>query len=202
MGVESHSPRLKTVTSTHLLEALRDPDNRTVWRDYVERYRPVIVAHARRLGLADTDAEDVAQETLTAFCLAYRDGKYDRSKGRLRDWLFGIARNQLHNWCRRRRAEAPAAADSGVFAGLAAEDEWEPLWEQQWRDAVLRQCLEEIRVEVDPRTLAAFELFAAQGWSAQRVAEHLGVTTNAVFLAKHRILKRVRELLPQMEECW
>jgi RNA polymerase sigma-70 factor (ECF subfamily) len=201
MSAEAQTARLKTVTSTHLLEALRDPGNRTVWRNYVERYRPVVVAHARRLGLSDTDAEDVAQETLVAFCQAYRDGKYDRSKGRLRDWLFGIARNQLRNWCRRRGAEAPAAS-SGVFEGLAAEDEWEQLWERQWRDAVLRQCLEEIRAEVDPRTFEAFERFASQGWPAQRVAEHLGVTTNAVFLAKHRILKRVRELLPHLEEVW
>jgi DNA-directed RNA polymerase specialized sigma24 family protein len=48
----------------------------------------------------------------------------------------------------------------------------------------------------------AFELFAKDGLSAQEVAEQLGMTTNAVYLAKQHILKRIRELLPYMEEAY
>jgi RNA polymerase sigma-70 factor (ECF subfamily) len=67
---------------------------------------------------------------------------------------------------------------------------------------VIRQCLEEVRREFDAKSVEAFELFAWKGLPAQRVAEELGVTPNAVFIAKHRIMKRIKDLLPRMEEIW
>ena len=57
----------KTTTTTAMLEGLRDPGNETVWRDFDERYRPVLIGFAQRLGLTAADAEDAAQETLLAF---------------------------------------------------------------------------------------------------------------------------------------
>ena len=162
--------------------------------------------YARRLGLAEADAEDVAQQTLTSFCTSYRSGNYDREKGRLRDWLFGIARNEFRNWCRRRRQREVQVGSTedqtDFFAQLADEDHLQRSWEQEWRETLLRECLQEVRREVDSKTFAAFELFASAGWPAKHVAEQLGLTSNAVFIAKHRVLKRVRELLPQLETVW
>lgn len=202
-------PNLTTVTNTALLEGLKNPGNQVVWQDFVERYRPMIVRYARRFGLDDTDAEDAAQQALIAFCTAYRDGKYDREKGRLRVWLFGIARNQLLNL---RRHEAGHAAherqvvnapnETTFFARIGDDDQMEKVWDEEWRDSVLRQCLEEVRREFDAKTIQAFELFAWKGLPAQEVADQIGVTSNAVFISKHRVMKRIRELLPQMEEAW
>jgi DNA-directed RNA polymerase specialized sigma24 family protein len=67
---------------------------------------------------------------------------------------------------------------------------------------VLQQCLEEVRRDVDPKSVEAFELFAWKGLSAQEVADRLGMTPNAVFIAKHRILRRIRDLAQQMEHIW
>ena len=206
MAGSDPEPTLATCTSTYLLEGLKNPDNQTVWRQYVERYRPLLVRHGRRLGLGADDAEDVAQHALLSFCKAYQGGKYDRDKGRLRDWLFGNVRNEIRNWRRQHQqrevqvASRPSQTD--FFAQLGDEDRWEQVWEQEWRDAVMRQCLQEVRREVDPKTFEAFELFASRGWPAARVAEQLGLTANAVFIAKHRILRRIRELLPRMETVW
>lgn len=199
-------PQLQTVTSTSLLEGLREPGNATIWERFVERYRPMIVRYAQRLGLNESDAQDAAQQALIAFCTSYQKGGYQREQGRLREWLFGIARNQILNLRRKgyRRevqiADAPSQTD--FFAQQSDGNQLESIWEEEWRQAVLRQCLEEIRRDFDARSLEAFELFAWKGWPAQKVAEHLGITPNAVFIAKHRIMKRIRELLPRMEEVW
>ena len=206
MNESSKPVTLGTVTSTSLLEGLHDRDNRTIWHNFVERYRPMIAGYAHRMGLGSEDAEDAAQATLIAFCEAYQAGRYEREQGRLRSWLFGIARNQIRNLMKkRRRREVQVAGDSQAtdfFARIEDDDELERLWDQQWRDAVLKQCLEEVRKEVDVRSLEAFDLFARQGWSAQKVADHLNMSANAVFLVKHRILKRIREVMPRMEEIW
>jgi RNA polymerase sigma-70 factor (ECF subfamily) len=197
---------LTTVTSTHLLDGLRDPGNSAIWQQYIDRYRPMLVSYAQRVGLSGTDAEDVAQLTLVSFCTAYQQGKYDRERGRLRVWLFGIARNQIANWRRRKRSKEVQIGDepgeSDFFAAVQDEKELETLWDREWREAVMAQCLSEVRREVEPKTFEAFELFAGKGLPADQVAEKLGMTANAVFGAKRRILRRVRELLPQLEEVW
>lgn len=197
---------LHTVTSTLLLDGLRDPNNHTVWRDYVDRYRPLLVDYARRLGLLPADAEDVAQQVLMAFATAYREGKYDPQKGRLRSWLFGIARTTIRNWRSRQQAREIQVAESGestgFFAQIEDEDHLERLWEERWQQAVLQQCLVEVRREVEDKTYRAFELFARLGRPAREVADELGISQNAVFGAKRRVLRRIREILPQLEEVW
>jgi RNA polymerase sigma-70 factor (ECF subfamily) len=195
-----------TVTSDSLLAGLEDPANETVWRGYVERYRPMLVRWFCRVGLAAADADDVAQDVLIAFANAYREGKYDRERGRLRAWLFGIARTMLRGFHRRqsRKVRVADLDDDGRSAldDVAAPDELTAAWEQEWRDAVLRQCLEEVQREVTPQTYQAFELFARGGLAARDVAARLGMSENAVFGAKHRVLARIRELQPEIERIW
>jgi RNA polymerase sigma-70 factor (ECF subfamily) len=202
----SERPELNTITSASLLDGLRDHANRTVWQQFAARYQPMLVRYARRLGLAEADAEDAAQQTLIAFSESYRDGKYDPLKGRLRVWLFGIARNQVRNLRRRIGQHEMQVVDetqhTGFFARLPDDDVFERIWEEEWRDAVVRQCLAEVAREFDERTLRAFELFAWKGQTAQEVAQQLDMTPNAVFIAKHRVMKRIRALIPRMEEIW
>jgi RNA polymerase sigma-70 factor (ECF subfamily) len=196
---------LTTVTSTTLLQGLKD-ENRTVWRDYVDRYRPMVVGYARRLGLRPADAEDVAQEAVLEFATAYRAGRYDRSRGRLRSWLFGITRTLVKNAHRRqRRRELQVRTEEGetdFFARLPDDAAMEELWEAEWQSAVLRQCMAEARAEVHARTWEAFDLFACQQLPASEVARRLGLSENAVFCAKQRVLRRIRELAAALEQVW
>lgn len=195
---------LQTVTSTSLLEGLCDPDNRTVWLDFVERYRPLVVGYGRRAGLANDDAEDLAQQSLLAFSEAYRDRKYERARGRLRDWLFGIVGNQLKNLrrARARRAERFPETRSGAAFDVPSENELERLWEDEWQDAVARECLAQVRREVSATTFRAFELYALGDRSADEVARELDLSADAVYGAKRRILRRIRDLQPFVEDVF
>lgn len=202
----TEQPHLNTITSITLLEGLRDHQNQTVWRAFAERYQPMLLRYGRRMGLSGADADDAAQQTLIAFSESYREGKYDPLKGRLRVWLFGIARNQIRNLRRRvgqqEKQVADASEATGFFARVPDDDVFEKIWEEEWRDALVRQCLAEAAREFDTQTIRAFELFAYRGGTAKEVAAQLGMTPNAVFIAKHRVMKRIRDLLPRMEEIW
>lgn len=203
---EEPSHIFQTVTNTFLLDGLRGNQNQTIWQQFVDRYRPMIVRFAIRHGLSEADAQDAAQQTLVTFCTAYQQGRYEREQGRLRFWLFGIARNQIRS-SRRRVARREVqinddTAGTGFFERQEDDPELERAWDEEWREAVIRQCLDEVRREFDAKSVEAFELFAWKGWPAQQVADHLGTTPNAVFIVKHRIMKRIKELLPQMEEVW
>lgn len=206
MSRDDNPTILRTITNTQLLDDLRNPGNETVWQQFVNRYMPMIVKYAVRAGLRSADADDAAQQTMIAFCTAYQQGKYDREKGRLRFWLYGIARNQIKSVFKRRAKQevqvAEDTAQTDFFARQPDEADLEKVWEEEWREAVLRQCLEEVHREFDAKSIEAFELFAWKGLPAQEVAERLDMTPNAVFIVKSRILKRIRELVPDMEKIW
>jgi RNA polymerase sigma-70 factor (ECF subfamily) len=191
---------LETVTSTSILNGLRDAENQTAWRLYVDRYRPLLVGFVTHMGVPPEDAEDIAQETLLAFSEAFREGRYERSQGRLKSWLFGMARNKLaHHF--RSRARHPTEALEGEMTGTGQSGA-EEAWDREWRRRVVEQCLSQVRSEVQPLTWRAFNPFALDDRPTQEVAEALGITRNAVFLAKSRILRRLKELLIVMEEIW
>lgn len=198
-----------TVTSTDLLRGLERSDNRQVWQQFVDRYRPLIVRYAQKVaGMPADDADEAAQASLIAFAEAYQRGCYDREKGRLRKWLFGIATNQIKNLARKRalnrEVQIPdGTTGMGFMSGIIDDDsELEKKWEEDWRQGAYQQCLLEVRGHFDAKTVEAFVQYAQKGRPAQEVAQELGISRNAVFLAKHKILKRIRELIPVMEEAW
>jgi DNA-directed RNA polymerase specialized sigma24 family protein len=83
--------RVEWTTTTQVLSDLRASNESPAWQEFDRHFRKVVVSFARHSGLAADEAEDAAQETMLAFVKAFRDGKYDSEKGRLRDWLFGVA---------------------------------------------------------------------------------------------------------------
>lgn len=195
---------MQTVTSTTLLDGLKSPENAAAWDRYVNRYRPVLVGFARSLGVPEDEAEDVAQATLLEFSRAYCAGRYRKDRGRLRSWLFGIARNEIRAWTRRRRRSPRLADDEGLGLENVPEsrDRLQELWDEEWRAAVLRECLHEVSREVGEATFEAFRRFAIDRRPARDVSIELGISENAVFLAKRRVLRRARELVPLMEDVW
>ena len=68
--------------------------------------------------------------------------------------------------------------------------------------AVLRACLDEVKDQVNPTTMSAFDLYVFEDWPVEKVAEHLDMTPNAVYIAKTRVLAHVREIRAAMEEIW
>jgi RNA polymerase sigma factor (sigma-70 family) len=175
------------------------------WQRFEERFRPMVFAFARKLGLNETDAQDAAQETMVAFLEAYRGGRYDRTKGRLRSWLFGIAHRRVIDALRNRAREVRVSDKTELTAFLENIEDTDPaeaVWEREWRRAVLHACVAEVARDVYPETLAAFDLYVLQQWPVERVAEQLGITTNAVYIAKNRVMTRIREIRSRIEEAF
>lgn len=185
------------VTTSTILTRLERHDD-PVWSMFVDRFRRPILAFARDAGLGGDAAEDVAQETLLAFTEAFRAGKYVRAEGRLSSWLFGIANNKVREE-RRRAARPDRSPGEPDGADRIASIPWDDAraasrWEDAWRREVLAICLERVREEVEDNTYLAFEAHALRNQPADAVAHDLGIARSTVFVAKHRVLTRIREL--------
>jgi RNA polymerase sigma factor (sigma-70 family) len=192
-------------TNTALLVGLREPRNETVWREFSDRYGPLLISFGIRLGLSRHEAEDAAQETLLAFVTSYRQGRYDRAKGRLRSWLSGIAVNKIQDVKRRREKEV-AIGDGSRTTGFLEQfpdpHSITQIWETEWQQAVIKTCMDKVSGQVEPTTMRAFELFALKEWAADEVASHLGISRNAVYKAKNHVLSRMRSMQKDLEDIW
>ena len=194
---------MEWLTTSTVLASLRDFNNQAAWDRFVSRFREPIHRFARTVGLGESDADDVAQETLVAFAESYRRGGYDPEKGRLSQWLFGIAQRKALDERRKgaRRARGGNSSESMPIDQLAIQDEaslWAS-WDQQWEEALLEKCLEQVRIEVEPVTYHEFELVVRESQDAAEAAAALGVPIKTIYNAKHRVLKRIRELRSELE---
>ncbi|MDZ4752946.1 MAG: RNA polymerase sigma factor [Phycisphaerae bacterium] len=195
-----------TRTTTAMLEALHDAANEPAWEAFDARYRPILVGFARNLGLTDSDAADVAQETLVRFIQDYREGKYDRTKGRLGAWLVGIARYRILDLRRKRSTRHEVQSDGAVAnaVGDLDPDRLQAAWDAEHRQAIMREAMTELRqtTKTDERTIRAFELVVAHGRAPQQVAEELSISVHDVYLAKSRVAQRLREIVERLESTY
>lgn len=184
-------------TTTRLLTGLFDPRDRQAWEQFDGRYRPLIVAYAKRRGLQDSDAEDVAQETVADFVKAYREGQYDRSRGRLRDWLRGFAVRRIARFLAQRGRQIGAIGGEGapeIVSSAPDRDAPDQVWKEEWERRVLAVCKEHIGKEFGEEYRYVFEEYILKGRPSGAVAKELHVTRNAVYICKAKIMARVREI--------
>jgi len=201
-GARKEREAVLTRTSTTLLEGIRDDSNHAAWEEFDSRYRPLLLAVGRRLNLHVADCEDAAQDALTAFIEGYRRGSYHRQQGRLRDWLTGIMAHKVRDLQRRQLRSERVVADAAAHMADDVDAAVATVMGEEWARAMLRQCLEEIRRDISTQMYQSFELSALQLWPARQVSQRLGITVDAVYQNKTRVLTRLRELLPKMEEAW
>lgn len=188
-------------TRLSLLVRLRDSHDDRAWAEFVELYAPLIHGFACKQGLQDADAADLMQEVFRAVARAIKRFDYDAQRGTFRGWLFTVVRNKLHTFLLRRKREGRGSGDSAVQDLLAeqAAPEEDPaeVWERECERRRFDWAAERARQEVHEATWQAFWRAAVEGQSGQEVAQALGIRVAAVYLAKSRVMARIKEHLKQ-----
>ena len=185
-----------TPTRASLLERLHDAEDPMAWNDFFERYRPLVFSVARQRGCSPHTAEEVVQDVMLAVFERGAVFRHDPSRGRFRDWLGGVVRRKVA--ARRRSPSERFRGQSESAIHLpeleAAGDEPDAAWEAAFERAALAFLLDVVRREMSPRVFQAFELFTLEECSGAEVARITGLTRNAVYLARRKVLRRLREL--------
>lgn len=183
-------------TSLSLLDRLKAAGpEASDWSRLHGIYLPLIGRWLSRVpGLGD-ESGDLAQEVLI---VVFREvPRFDRRReGSFRAWLRRVTVNKVRNYCRKRRRRPTVGLDSANEflerlsdpSGDLARD-----WDRDHDKHVVEKLLALVRPTVSATTWAAFQRFGVDGIPANRVAEELCVSENAVILAKSRVLKRLRE---------
>ena len=187
-------------TSETLIARVKDPADAAAWNDFVAIYRPVIYRMARRRAMQDADAHDVAQKVLLAVSQAIERWEPGQDRPPFRAWLATLSRNAILNVLSRRRPDAAtgssqtleilheqAATDPQTTAELALES----------RRETLRWATEQIRGEFSEAIWKMFWETAVTGRAVTDVAADLGRTTGAVYMARFRVMQRLKEKIEE-----
>lgn len=190
-------------TRASLLIRIRDQADREAWSQFVEIYAPLIYGFGRNRGLQDSDAADLTQDVLQSVAGAISRLDYDPRKGTFRSWLFTIVRNRLRNQLKAKARREQASGDSGVADRIEAEpsreDNWETTWQRDHQQRLFAWAASQVEAEVEPRTWQAFWKTTVDGEPGRAVAEELGMTLASVYLAKSRVMAKLRTLVREAE---
>jgi RNA polymerase sigma-70 factor (ECF subfamily) len=192
-----------THTTTALLQGLHEEGGNAAWAVLDRRYRPIVTGLARRLGLSDQDAMDVAQDTMIRVLAEYRDGRYDRERGRMRSWLLSIARTRIADVHRKRAVRREARGESAMVS-IPKEQELKDIWSTERRFVVLREALADLQAtsKTSDRSILAFEMLVFHRRSVSDVADELDMSENDVYLAKSRIARKLKDTVQQLESLY
>jgi RNA polymerase sigma factor (sigma-70 family) len=190
-------------TRPSLLVRIRDPRDGPAWSQFVEIYAPLIYGFSRKTGLQDADAADVTQEVLRSVAGAVNNLEYDPQRGSFRGWLFTIVRNRLRNFQGRKPPDA-GSGDTGVHQRLleqpAPEADQASWWDQEYDRQVFHWAASQVRNDFQGSTWQAFWQTAVEGKSGKEVARELQMTVAAVYLAKGRVMARLKEQIQLIQE--
>lgn len=183
-------------TSLSLLQRVRARDA-VAWDEMVSIYRPLVDRWCRRAGLQEADVADLGQEVFKSVAHGIDKFRRDNPGQSFRKWLHAITRNKLNDHFRLREREMPAAGGSDALSRLLQIPDVSANDEEAGEETAIicRKALALIAPEFEDSSWKAFWRVAVDNQSPADVAQDLGMSANAIYVAKSRILARLRQVL-------
>ena len=189
-------------TRASLLVRLAHATDRQSWAHFVDVYAPIVYGFARGRGLQDADAADLTQTVLLRVARAMDRFDYDPERGTFRGWLFTIACNELRKFLERPGIRGTGDTDVQRLLEAQPAQAKDPLasWQEAWEHERFAWAAEQVQAGCEEKTWRAFWQTAVEGRPGKEVAAELGLSTAAVYLAKGRVMARLRDVLNQATE--
>lgn len=179
-------------TPLSLLRRLNEPAAQDAWRRLVDLYTPYLYKWACQAGLRDADASDLVQDVLTILVRKLPEFQHDGA-GSFRAWLKAVTLNKWRDLYRKRaslanpgplpRADEIVAPDESSFT------------EEEHRRHLVARAMQIMQADFQPTTWKACWAFVVEDRSADDIARELGLTRKAVYVAKARVMRRLRQEL-------
>jgi len=185
-----------TETPISLVERLcRHPDE-PHWERFVVLFTPPLMRWGNRLGVPAADVEDLLQDVFTTLFRKLPEFQYDPSKS-FRAWLWTVFHRQTLAWRKRQTRDLPLTV--AHLESLASLDSIAEATEAEYRRALIGRVLQIVQTDFPSLTWQIFWKVTVDGRPGVDVAQEFGVTANAVYLARARVLARLRQELADLD---
>lgn len=188
------------LTSLSLVDGLVNNDDQS-WKRLDSLYGPFVDYWIRESGVVSGDAQDLRQEVLLSVASGINNYKHSESEsGSLRRWIWGIARNKITDYRRRRDKNVIASGGTAALEKVKAlpdepfEDS-DPDTLTQMRKELVARALGILKQDFEDKTWQSFWATVVNQRPTKEVADSMNMTTKAVRQARYRVLKRLREEL-------
>ncbi|HVC97892.1 MAG TPA: sigma-70 family RNA polymerase sigma factor [Pirellulales bacterium] len=191
-------------TRRSLIVRLRSARDEAAWSEFLLLYEPLILRMMRKKGLQDSDARDVCQQVLAAVAGDVGKWKSDGQTASFRRWLFSIARNRVVKFLVKSRKGAVATGGTDAQRLLEAQPDSQASisaeFEREYRHQLLVWAADQVRAEFRDSTWRAFWQTCIVGRSAADVAAELETSLGNVYVARSRIIARLREKVSEVQD--
>lgn len=190
-----------------LCKITQNPNDSQGWSELVAIYQTPIYRTLRCRRLQHADAMEVTQQVLVALVRYLPHFKSDGNPASFRRWLNRIISNLCWKaWSSRQNPTASAsnfpAFEDRVFLEHADQQHQAELRHeleiQHYRHR-FRIAAEQVRQLFTAATWEAFWLTSVDGIAPSEVARQLGMSSGAVYIARSRVIARLRDFVKQME---
>jgi RNA polymerase sigma-70 factor (ECF subfamily) len=177
------------------------PTDQEAWCEFVDRYGRKIFGWCRQWGLQEADARDVTQNVLAELARQMQRFRYDPA-GRFRSWLKTLTHRAWCDFLGARRRVVAGSGDSAVLQlidSVPAQDDLAAILEDEFDLELLERAMEQVRRRVQPHTWEAFRLMAIESLSGDEAAMRLGMKVGAVYVARSKVQKMIRQALELLD---
>lgn len=185
-------PTTVQTTSISLLKRLRQTAADQDWRRFVEIYTPLLFHWVRQAHVRPPDDADVVQEVFVLLLEKLPLFEYDVEKS-FRGWLRTVVTNKARD--RLRRKSLPVEHDPARLATAVDTLDEGHGWEGEHQAFVAAAAMKIMRAEFQETTWKACWEFVVAGRPAAEIAAELGISENSVYVAKCRVMRRLRKEL-------
>lgn len=186
-----------TNTPRSLLERLRDPGDRQAWQRLVTVYEPWLRGWLSHTPLQAADCDDVLQAVFAVVNDKRLEFVHNGRPGAFRTWLRSILNRQVRQFLRQERrwqgVTVPQVLTEWLEQMADPNSELSRRWDQEHDQQLVRRMLLSIQPEFNATTWQVFQMLVFEELPVQEVAQRLGITANAVYVAKARVMSRLRE---------
>jgi RNA polymerase sigma-70 factor, ECF subfamily len=150
----------------------------------------------RRAGLSPEDSEDVSQQIFLSVSRGLPGFKRVEPSDSFRGWLRIITRSRIMDFFRdNNRREVSVGGTSFLErVNSIVEQDDEPINEERMETNILvERAMSLLQSEFSANDCKAFHMLVIDAIAPREVAEKLGLSVNSVYIAKSRILKRMRD---------
>lgn len=177
-----------------LVVRLQDERDEAAWAEFIAEYEPFLLTFLQRRGLQDADAQDVAQQVLTAICQSVSQWKPDGRPGAFRRWMATIARNAALKFLQRKSRQPDSGGGTQFLARMhdVVSKSNDDTAEREYQAAVFAWAVARVRDEFRESTWNAFWETAVNHRPIDTVAQELALSTGAVYMARSRVMARLK----------
>jgi len=194
-------------TRLSLLERLRNWEDNESWREFLAIYGGLLHSVALRSGLTEAEAQDAIQETVISVAKTMPGFKYDRSACAFKTWLQHLALKRIADQFRKRSPAAKVAAPSAHPPPELLEQvpdpqslELDAVWNTEWQKYIFDAAVRRVKSQASVEQFQIFDFYVLKEWPIKQVMSALGVSAARVYLAKHRVMRLVKQEAKRLEK--